>query len=86
LSDVFELSEYEFDVLYGGMDNVKSKNILSDFNVAAYPHMEAKSRQKLHRDTWKVAFPLEFKKSIVTTKQLGAAGIEVGNISDFVKE
>lgn len=81
-----ELSEYEFDTLYGGMDIVKSRKLLSDFSVSAYPQMESKSRDKLHRNTYKVAFPREFIKSVVTANQLAISGISVGNIADHVKE
>jgi len=68
------------------MSQIKNREALEGFNVSAYPHMEDKSRDKIHRETYKIAFPKEFEKSIVTSDQLGNLGIDVGNISDYIKD
>lgn len=68
------------------MTMVRNRKLLTEFTASAYPHMESKARDKVHRNTYKVAFPIEFQKSVITVDQLSANGIEVGNISDFVKD
>lgn len=55
-----------------GMSQVKNEELLEKFTSISYPKMAADSRKKLHKTTYKAAFPEEFNnpKNIVKLSDL----------------
>jgi hypothetical protein len=73
---VESLDTYEFNLLARGIHRMKSQNMLESFTVADYPNMESKTRKKIHKEVFKVAYPEQMKKRIVTADDLLKHGFE----------
>tara|TARA_R110002096_G_scaffold34017_3_gene97562 strand:- start:1064 stop:1240 length:177 start_codon:yes stop_codon:yes gene_type:complete len=55
---------------------MKSQNMLENFTVVDYPNMDKKTRSKIHKEVFKVAYPEQVKKKIVTADDLLKHGFE----------
>lgn len=55
-----------------GMFQIDNENNLKGFSIASYPNLKDDSRKKLHKETYKSAFPNEFNspKNIVKLSDL----------------
>ena len=85
LEDVLVMDEDTFDTLYGSLDVIAAKKMISDYTVSMYPHVKQKDRTKIHNNTTRIAFPKQFRKRIVTSDQLAMNGVKIGNIQDHIK-
>lgn len=85
LHEVTEMDEETFETLMAGIEVIESKKTLIGFQVNDFPTLKQSVRERVHRNLQRIAFPDDFKKSIVRTDQLQAAGVSIGNIADHVK-
>lgn len=62
----------DLHVMLKAMNAISARERLVDFNVSDYPSLKKQSREKLHREFYKAAFPLmeDATKNIGTTEDL----------------
>lgn len=70
--DDFEKMDCEdFDLYWFAMERIEAQEVLTKMNVSDYPHLNQKSREKIHREIFKKAYPTDSSKPI-TTDQLAS--------------
>ena len=65
--------DYDIFMMYvHGMNQIRNEELLSSFTSISYPDMKPDYRKKLHKSTYKAAFPNEFNnpKNVVKLKDL----------------
>jgi len=84
--EAMEVRDYNF--LVQCMVKAKANDDLEQIEVVTYPHLKsAQARSKSRMEIIKRAETKEeLEESIVTTEQLQAFGVKVGNIADYIKE
>lgn len=73
--EVIKLDFDVFETLYDGMTQLKARDTIRDFTKHDWSNMKSQDRNKMHRKLYKIAYPLEFKESAVTTDKLKGIGI-----------
>jgi hypothetical protein len=68
--DFLEMDSYLFSVLYNGMVQVLAEEHLKCMDFSMYPNADDKSRRKMHKEWYKLAYPENFESRIVKTTDL----------------
>jgi hypothetical protein len=58
------------------IERFESQDMLRDMTVGDFSHMDKKARSKLHKDVFKVAYPEQMKKKVVTADDLIKKGFK----------
>lgn len=72
---VESLDSKTFKMLLNCIDRFTSQEMIRNFTVQDYPHM-GKQRSKVHKEVFKVAYPEQMKKRIVTADDLLKKGFK----------
>jgi|TARA_R110000850_G_scaffold169295_5_gene294475 hypothetical protein len=61
------------------MKKIEARKMLIDFTTGDYPQMKSEDRSRLHRSTYKMAYPEEMKKRAVSSSDLKGI-VDIANI------
>lgn len=70
------LDSRTFRMLYNAIERFKSQDMITSMTVGDFSHMDKKQRSKLHKEVFKVAYPEQMKKRIVTADDLIKKGFK----------
>ena len=60
-----------FNKLYDSMHRITAREMLRTFTTSDYPYInDKKSKKKLHRDVYKIAYPENFEEKVLKTTDL----------------
>lgn len=72
---VESLDSKSFKMLLNAIERFTSQEMLREMTIADYPHM-GKQRSKIHKEVFKVGYPEQMKKKIVTADDLLKKGFK----------
>jgi hypothetical protein len=63
-------------MLLDGIERFKSQEMIQGMTVGDFSHLDKKQRSKIHKEVFRVAYPEQMKKKIVTADDLLKKGFK----------
>jgi hypothetical protein len=64
-----------------GIKKIEARKMLIDFTTGDYPQMKSEDRSRLHRTTYKIAYPEAMKKRAVSASELKGI-VDIAGLKD----